>query len=355
MSNFPALEVVIGLSFIFFVFSLVASSVTEWVATKLNWRSRMLEVGIENIFSGSDSITDEGVEHAQEFWQHPLIQALARPKSEQPPKPQNGAAAAAPAPRSQPRPSYVPSRTFVLALLDLGARAHATKQHGDAVTEAQIAKVKLLDAIGAIHNKTMQQALMTLYREAEGDARRFRRNAEQWFDDSMERVSGWYKRHAQRALIIAGLVIVLALNVDTIQIATTLWRDDAARAVLVKQAEQASQRGSPGTNGEKAASKLPVPIGWTASFGQAPGEFPDTFGSVLSKLLGLAITVVALTFGAPFWFDLLSKFVRVRGTGAPPPASNAVRKGEGEETRYGDYTLAGAGGSATRPTPPPGG
>jgi len=45
---------------------------------------------------------------------------------------------------------------------------------------------------------------------------------------------------------------------------------------------------------------------------------------------------VALSFGAPFWFDTLSKLARLRNSGAPPPASDAVRRGEGEETRAGD-------------------
>src|SRR6058998_2742884 len=82
MTNFPALEVVIGLSFIYFVFSLVCSSVTEWIATKLEWRARMLEVAIENMFSGSYAITAKGQKLADEFWAHPLIQSLQRPKHE---------------------------------------------------------------------------------------------------------------------------------------------------------------------------------------------------------------------------------------------------------------------------------
>ena len=60
------------------------------------------------------------------------------------------------------------------------------------------------------------------------------------------------------------------------------------------------------------------------------------FWALLSKLIGLSLTAVAITFGAPFWFDTLSKLARLRTSGAPPPASDAVRRGEGEETRRGD-------------------
>jgi hypothetical protein len=57
--------------------------------------------------------------------------------------------------------------------------------------------------------------------------------------------------------------------------------------------------------------------------------------AILAKLAGLALTIGAVMLGAPFWFDLLSKLMRVRSTGAPPPASDAVRKGEREQSRAG--------------------
>ena len=102
MSHFAALEVVIGLSFVYFVFSLICSGVTESIASHLNWRSRMLEVAIENFLSGTDSITKEGQELAKDFWKHPLIQSLARPKKEKllrsgrPPRPEDRPDAAIP-------------------------------------------------------------------------------------------------------------------------------------------------------------------------------------------------------------------------------------------------------------------
>jgi hypothetical protein len=65
--------------------------------------------------------------------------------------------------------------------------------------------------------------------------------------------------------------------------------------------------------------------------------------ALLSKLIGLSLTAVAITFGAPFWFDLLSKLGRLRNSGAPPPTTDSIRHGEGEETRRGESaTLASA-------------
>jgi len=358
VSHFPALEVVIGLSFVFFIFSLICSAVTEWIATKFQWRARMLEAAIENLFSGDESPTKAGKLLAKEFWNHPLIQSLQRPKGvnllQSPRKETNTEAnKTAPAARAKAkilRPSYIPSRTFVLAVLDIGAHAHlekkkaGTAQHGGEQALDR-AKVSLLESINGIDNDAMRNALLTLYRDADGKVEHFRKAGEQWFDDSMERVSGWYKRYAKKVLWITALAVVITLNVDTLQIGQTLWRDDATRAVLVSQAQQATQQGPEQTNASNAVKALPVPIGWKLfDTGTGPQQIPNTAVSILAKILGLLLSAAALTLGAPFWFDLLSKVVRVRGTGAPPPASDAIRHGEGEQNRAGD--LAPTPGSA---------
>ncbi len=311
MSNFSALDVVIGLSFIFFIFSLICSAITEWIATKLQWRARMLEAAIENLLSGTESPTAAGKALAKEFWNHPLIQSLQRPKDvnllAKPGARADDTATASSATsakqkKTKPamlRPSYIPSHTFVLAILDLGAHAYIEKAKREQKTVPELAKVTLLESINGIHNKEMRDALLTLYRDADGRGQRFRKAGEQWFDDSMERVSGWYKRHAQRVLWVIALVVVILLNVDTLQIAQTLWRDDAARTVLVSQAESATQKGEQGTNAANAAKALPVPLGWKLfDTGTGPEQIPSTFDSIVAKIFGLLISAAALTLGA---------------------------------------------------------
>jgi len=324
MSNFPALEVVIGLSFVYFVLSLICSAVTEAIASRLEWRAQTLEQGIKNLLSGSEEITSTGRQLASEVYDHPLIQGLIRPKKARAPK--------------TPRPSYIPSRTFVSALIDIGARTAAKRKHPDAeLDEELVAKIDLVEAIGGIENARVREALFALYREADGRASDFRRGAEQWFDDSMERVSGWYRRHVGRVLWITAAVVVLLLNVDTVQIASTLWTDDATRAAVVARAETVAREGSDNLDVEETARSLEVPLGWNLfKVGDEPQDIPNDVTGGISKLLGLILTVAALSLGAQFWFDLLGKIVRVRGTGAPPAASDAIRKGEGGETRAGE-------------------
>jgi len=312
MSNFTALEVVIGLTFVYFVLSLICSAVAETISSLQRTRAKMLVGAIENLLSSSGSVTEEGKALAQQFWAHPLVQALIKPRS--------GSSSDAAASQADGKgPAYIPSRTFVSALIDLGARntpkaRAAAPEHLNAV----IVETKLLDAIQAIPSAPLRQALLSIYRDAGEDAGAFRDAAEKWYDDSMDRVSGWYKRHIQAILWAIAILVVVFLNVDTLRIAQTLWKDPTTRAALVAQADTAVQQGKPPPAVGNALSDLALPLGWKLHFGKGSQEIPNHPLGVIAKLIGLLLTAAALSLGAPFWFDLLSKFMRVRGTGPPP-------------------------------------
>jgi len=195
-----------------------------------------------------------------------------------------------------------------------------------------------------------------------------RKNIEDWFNDAMDRAGGWYKRHTQVWLAVVGFALALLLNVDTLTIANALWQDPTLRQSVVEQAQNyqltsAIDR-SPLTTPDEAAQSirdlnaklakdLRLPIGWhTEIYVLQPGEFctiipnnkshniwgiprgngcvqiqdalPNTTNGLFLKFLGLIITAVAVTQGAPFWFDTLQKLVNIRLSGKKP--------GEGEKT-----------------------
>lgn len=312
MTNFTILEVVIGLSFVYFVLALVCSAVAETISSLQRTRPKMLVEGIENLFSGSNSITDEGRHLARLFWSHPLVQALIRPRK--------GSTHVTQA--DGKGPAYIPARTFVSALLDLGARnSHELAEDTEdaAKLAAALSKVKVPDAINGIPSEPLRQALLAIYNEADGDVNQFRREAEKWYDDAMDRVSGWYKRHIQAVIWVIALLVAVLLNVDTVQIATTLWKDPTTRAAVVARADKAVAQGQNSIKVSQTVSTIGLPLGWKLELGTGQQDIPDQARLVLSKLIGLLLTAAALSLGAPFWFDLLSKFVRIRGTGPPPP------------------------------------
>ena len=348
MPDLPALDVAIGLVFLYVVLALVCTTINESISTTVGLRARFLQLGILNLLSASSGTTKAGIETTKRFYGHPLVQGLIRPGRG--PDPSLDPTDAGRWWRKPPYPSYLPSRTFVAALTDMAREAEAKLDQVDP-DEAAAARARIDHAaeglersLAAIPNERLSEAMLALYRTAGGNAAQFQHAVERWFDDSMERVSGWYKRKVQLILFVIATGVVCVLNADTLTAARVLWRDDATRAAVVKKAEAAAQ----GTDVrvEEAVRDLDLPLGWELSFGEGSTQLPNDVMAWLSKFAGLALTIGAVMLGAPFWFDLLSKVVRVRSTGAPPPASDAVRSGEGEQTRAGPAAPAKAAPTA---------
>ena len=83
----------------------------------------------------------------------------------------------------------------------------------------------------------MPAVIKKILADVNGDSDLMRQRLEQWFDDSMQRVSGWYKRRTQAWLFCIGIVVAFLLNADTLTIVRQLQHDPSVREALVKQAD----------------------------------------------------------------------------------------------------------------------
>jgi hypothetical protein len=218
--------------------------------------------------------------------------------------------------------------------------------------------VAALSVISPELNQTLSALLLNIEQyttEKERQIANARENLESWFNSSMDRVSGVFKRYNQALALILGIIFSLFLNVDSISIAQYLWREPAVRQVLVAQASTYKPpEGQPVTNPQETVQQftqqfggLSLPMGWDISVYESPAVynsecqlFPHDsqyFGiplfrtnicltqphskdstNILLKLFGILITAGATAQGAPFWFDILKKFVNIRGTGPKP-------------------------------------
>ena len=192
---------------------------------------------------------------------------------------------------------------------------------------------------GMSEHNPARKPLLRMMTDAEGDRDKFRRSLEHWYDDTMDRVSGWYKRYVQRIILVISIVLVASLNVDSINIAQVLWRLPTERAaVAAAAAKQAGSGSSASQNADevvRSISALKLPLGWTPPHvtrvspagvktvvvSTDPQHVPLDAASWLIKLLGLLITVLALSLGAPFWFDALTKLGSLRQAGPKPAKS----------------------------------
>ena len=152
--------------------------------------------------------------------------------------------------------------------------------------------------------------------DSKNDIGKVQQNIEEWFEDSMERLSGWYKRRTQVVIFALAIGVSIAMNVDSIRLVSSLYRDATVRAAAVAAAQRVAAQPSDiaGNQAQKELEQLNLPIGW------ADPQLPSANDPVgwFFKVVGLFLTAFAVAQGAPFWFDTLNKLVNVRSTGEPP-------------------------------------
>src|SRR5262249_16754886 len=107
----------------------------------------------------------------------------------------------------------------------------------------------------------LKKTLLNIVDNAGDSVENARLKVAHWFDDTMARVGGWYKRMAQIVIFCVGLVLCFALNADTIMVIRELWTDQAIGHAMVVQAEKRVQAGSPanssqGTTLEEVAQEI---------------------------------------------------------------------------------------------------
>lgn len=307
MSNWAALDVAIGIVTVFFLLSLIASTINESIATALSWRTHFLEAWLMNVLADADK-RHEAETKLEDFFKNPLLAPLLKQPRVWSTK------------RTKlRRPSYIPSDIFAAAVFKPDLKTHA-RSPGKALDEA----------IAGLPSTQLQDVVTALRHTAGDDVAEIRRRLERWYDDSMERVSGWYKRRIHLALAVIGLVAAIVLNADTLEIGRTLWVDKTVRAAVVAEAAKLPQSGqntkdlTTVANQVRGIKALSIPLGWKLSKGD-PRDLPHSPGLWAAKCIGILLTMLATMLGAPFWFDLLSKIVKLRGSGSPPPVSSPVQ------------------------------
>ncbi|HTU58901.1 MAG TPA: hypothetical protein VMF89_10720, partial [Polyangiales bacterium] len=221
MFNSGILDVAVGLIAVFILVSTVCTAVREAIESKLKTRAAYCHYAICELLGDL-----KGTGIAAEFFKHPLISSLYKTIEGQ---------GFAPAPPSLlasggNMPSYVPARSFATALIDVVARSSRGPHGHTAPVSFASLRARAQTYKGSEHVRT---ALLSALDNAQGDLRSAREQLERWFDSTMDRVSGWYKRSTQTIIFAIAVAVTGALNIDAIAIAETLYRDQATRAAVV--------------------------------------------------------------------------------------------------------------------------
>ncbi len=316
MSNMGGiLDVAVGMTFIYLLLSLICSGANELLAWLVGRRAATLRSGIETLLTDPAlaGLTDR-------VYAHPLLASLSR----------------------KGRPSYIPSSLFILALLDT-LREHAVDP---AELREKLAgrEISTLDDVRAVlralpPESRVRRQLELLFALGIQDLAAFQQRAAAWFDGAMTRLSGVYKRRAQVVSIGLGLFLALAGGIDTLTVGDALMRDGTLRQATVAAAVEYAKK-APASEGDPAKAPderaavnrmasavgslepLKLPIGYPYLASLAPAQ--DAWKFWAWRVLGMLFTGLAISFGAPFWFDLLNRLINLRTSGPPP------QKGSGE-------------------------
>lgn len=391
MTGSVILDVIIGLVFIYLLYSLLATIIQELIATKLAFRSKVLEKAIIRMLEDGNSVTKFALEDrlvgfyhllfkpnrlknkkiASWFYAHPLIKYLGEDNFFS-------------------KPSYISSSNFSKVMLDLLNGINGTDQMNvlniknsiltGTINTLPIERTKdsnspVIEALNKMQspggaaefiNKDTALFLRSLWMEAEGDLEKFRKKLEDWFDDTMERATGWYKRYTRYILFVVGLLIAASFNIDSIQIAKKLSRDPKLREqmvqnatnyvkenqqlavqlqemktgkadslaivtaqsnydILIKKSKELSHAADSLVNGDINNVNTLLGLGYDCTH-IAPLHvfffwYPD---ASFRNFIGWLLTALAISLGAPFWFDLLNKLIKLRGTGTSTNATNTT-------------------------------
>lgn len=329
MFGSEVLEVGIGVTLILLFVSLICTAAREALEIGLRTRAADLERGIRELLNdrGGTGIT-------KELYSHPLIQSLFLgdyDPRELVPK-NDDMAKYMPRAKRANLPSYIPAANFASAILDI--------VRDKAKMTGPLSVASLSNAVDQIADANLKRAVLSALGGAKDDLDKVKSNLELWFNGTMDRVSGWYKRRTQTILFFIGLVAAIALNVDILTVAKRLSQDKALRESIVSQAKNIV---GPSDKADKATLKdlqeqtykevsrqigdVGYPIGWKwDASSHVPSAAPQAWGRNGEALVpgdrlliavGWLVTALAAMLGAPFWFDVLNKFMVIRSTVKP--------------------------------------
>ena len=324
MFGSQVLDVIVGLVFVYLLLSIICTSVNEMIVSLFSLRGRTLAKGIANLLADKQM---NGLEKL--IYDHPLVQSLYR---------------------GSRKPSFIPSHTFAQAFLDGIAPGK---------DDAKATMSDIRTAVNGLPDDSeLKRILLVFLRQSGDDFEKFQNNIETWFDDAMARVSGWYKRQSQIIILVLAFLITGITNADTLRIVTQLSADPALRAAVASQAKGfAGQRGNEAIQPPKTAGQDSSPSAGkdggastvqpqSSTTGDQQETLRKTLQSVqqtgihfgwetmpekwewVDKAIGLLLTAIAVSLGAPFWFDILDKVIKMRSSGAVPETKKKNAKKE---------------------------
>jgi hypothetical protein len=375
------LDIGIGLIIIYLAGAVLVSAIQELIASVLQWRSQHLKESILQMMlnatseaqtSSSDSQsnpsdsqqedqTEKELKKAKQLrddiYNSSFVQSLNHTSIKFLGKPEEITEEKYRELFTRTDPSYLSSETFATALIQQLKEElkELLENPQKASTSGAIEEIKNKIANSGKIPKSLKQTLMTLAdraslkaSEADNKLSMFQKEIETWFDRSMDRASGVYKRNVQLLCFFLGFAVAIIFNLDSLFLVQRLSHDTAVRSALAGGAEtivkESNTQNSQSFNPEKLQENIDSLLGNTSFIAPItenadnlmscpdkketsekqlnkkqmscdPSEKKLNPWKIFPTVVGWIITALAIYMGAPFWVEILGKLVNVRSTG----------------------------------------
>ena len=368
MLNTAILDIIIALSFTYFILSMMVSSINEAISNNRNYRGNLLRNTLFNLFYEKGSTTN-----AKQPASRPKTAKTAKGEIKTEPETENAWKDClneildspfidAVRKKANEFPSYIPPENFTLATLDF-LKEQVKDKDGkyDENNLLQELKKKLENNEIPLIKGKFKTKLLTLIDKSQNDLECFKTEIESFYNKATEQLGNWYKRKVKLILFGYGVLLAIVFNVDTFHVGKVLWQKPAEATAFVEQIEnyKAKKKDPTLTQADSTLQQIanktindinenygtlkPLPIGWNSKEAapflrvlgiknkaeKAAHRFQttarDAWFNIFSKFWGWLVTAAAVSLGAPFWYDVFNKVLNIRKSIAPvpppPPAS----------------------------------
>ena len=365
LNGLAILDIFIGLAFVYFSLSLIASSALEFIVALTRYRAIFLKKAISNIL---DTKATEGFEDSltQQFFTHPLIAKKVQP----------GLLAKLSKQKKPLAPSYLSGDAFAELLLEI------LKTNVSDPAKVKSASQGIQQLPGS---SELKQLLLPILAKSTNESD-FITRLSHWYDEYMERQTGKYKRFTQKALFVLGLILAIPLNINSLEYAEALAQDGALRNLFVAKATDVVKKSHEGEQLEedKIESNLKIPkelnfltdkqslaflianetnrkdeadnqcaencskskINESAKCEdtiacQEENSLEQLKNKTSENILGYLITAVAVSLGSAFWLNLLRMMISIRSSVATTrPISSEDKHGSADKYKIAPQVTA---------------
>lgn len=332
------IDVAIGLTLIYLGVSLFVTIINEYIAQMLNLRGQQLRTALNTL------IDDDMIK--QKLVKSPALESFFKKQSKK-----KGFHEVLNVLKqllfiffpTNRLPSYVDPN--ILGRMLVGSLSASSVNAGN-LTNTNNAVSQISATIDNLPNSSIKTQLQAIIRTSGSTIENLSTAVSDWLDRSLTMMSESYKRNLQIISFGVGLTIAVILNINTITLTQHLYRDketrDATTSLAIQIAEQTNKasfeqcinlprdkfmsdnacapfKGLIDAIQTRNSTLGLLPIGW-------PEGVLKLLSATLTDWLGWFMTALAVSLGAPFWFDLLNKVVSVRHGIRKPEIEQPAKK-----------------------------